>query len=92
MTNNPQPSNTTNINSVSDTQGLPVYGNIADIKNFNRIYVFAEDAQSRESIVKAFKDAPQVQIVGNPQEAQIILEYKVLSRALIRTEAIRIQV
>jgi hypothetical protein len=73
-------SNSTNTNSVSDTQALPVYGTIADIKSYTRIYVYAEDAESRERIIKSLKDAPQLQIVGNPQEAQIILEYKVLSR------------
>ena len=73
-------SNTTNSNSISDAQGLPVYGTIKDIKDFNRIYINVENAQSRERIVKALDKAPQFQIVSDPNDAQIFLEYKVLSR------------
>lgn len=77
----PTPKPPVNVRSDSSTaQTLPTYGSITDIKHFNRIYVFAEDAESRERIVKAFRKAPQFQIIGSPQNAQIILEYKVLSR------------
>jgi len=79
---NPQPSrlDTTNKNVISDAQGLPVYGTVNDIKSFNRIYISLENAQSRERIVKALSKAPQYQIVSDPQDAQIFLEYKELSR------------
>jgi hypothetical protein len=77
---NPQTLNPANVDSVSETQGLPVYGSIADIKSFRLIYIHSEDAESRDRIIKVFKDAPQFQLVGNPQDAKIILEYKVLSR------------
>jgi hypothetical protein len=73
-------SNTTNSNLISDAQGLPVFGTIKDIKDFNRIYINVENAQSRERIVKALDKAPQFQIVSDPNDAQIFLEYKVLSR------------
>lgn len=66
--------------SNSDVLGLPVYSSIKDIKSFNRIYINVENAQSRERIAKALGKAPQFQIVNDPNEAQIILEYKVLSR------------
>jgi uncharacterized protein with PQ loop repeat len=73
-------SKTTNSNLISDTQGLPVYGTVSDIKDFNRIYISVENAQSRDRIIKALGKAPQFQIVKDPQDAQIFLEYKILSR------------
>lgn len=76
----PQSAETTSSKSNSDVLGLPVYGSIKDIKDFNRIYINVENAQSRERIVKALGKAPQFQIVNDPNQAQIILEYKVLSR------------
>lgn len=66
-------------NDPSAAQDLPVYGKIEDIKGFRRIYVYAENAQSRERILKALKKAPEYEIVSDAQEAQIILEFKELS-------------
>lgn len=73
-------SNQKNSNLISNAQGLPVYGTLSDIKDFNRIYISVENAQSRERIIKVLGKAPQYQIVNDPQDAQIFLEYKVLSR------------
>lgn len=76
----PPSSNTKKSNLILDARGLPVYGSISDIKGFNRIYISVENAQSRERITKALSKAPEYQIVNDPQDAQIFLEYKVLSR------------
>jgi len=73
-------SRTTNSNLISDAQALPVYGTVSYIKDFNRIYISVENAQSRERIVKALNKASRYQIVNDPQDAQIFLEYKILSR------------
>ncbi len=65
---------------ILNEQGPPVYGTIQDIKGYNRVYVSVENADSRERIIKALNKAAQFQIVNDPDDAQIVIEYKVLSR------------
>lgn len=76
----PTPSNITNSSLISATQDMPVYGTIKDIKEFKRIYINVENEQSRERIIKTLNKSPEYQIVNDPQEAQMFLEYRVLSR------------
>lgn len=79
-TANSEPITKPMITTTANTNSLPIYGNITDIRGLNRIYIHAEDSQSRERIIKELRKAPQFRVVGNLEEAQIILEYKVLSR------------
>lgn len=76
----PQPVKTTTSNVITEPQGPPTYGSLNDLKGFNRIYVDVENAESRERIIKALNKSSQFQIVSDPDDAQIILEYKTLTR------------
>ena len=66
-------------NDSSGAQELPTYGKIEDIKDFHKVYVHADSEQSRQRILKALKDDKDLEVVNDPAQAQIVLEYKVLS-------------
>ncbi len=59
---------------------LPIYGSIDDLKRLRHVYVIAADSQARGRIVKILQDSGQIQVVGDPQDAEYFFEYKVLTR------------
>ncbi len=61
------------------SQDLSTSGNVADMAGMQHCYLIADSAVARARLVKELKkQAPQLQIVGSPGEAQFFLEYKVL--------------
>ncbi len=67
---------------------LPITGSIADIKDLSKIYVVA-DNESRKAILKQVKKQKIFVIVDNPDDAELFIEYKTISRrtvAMMTTE------
>lgn len=60
-------------------QNVPTSGHLADLAVMQKCYLIADSDAARARLVKELKkQAPQLQIVGSPDEAQFFLEYKVL--------------
>lgn len=55
---------------------LPEYGDIADIKNFQKVFVVADSTATRKFIVDELKKYPALVIVSSPDEAEFVLECK----------------
>ena len=70
---------TIGVSPTGQSNTLPIYGKIEEIKWFQKVYVHADNENSRERILNALLKDKALQVVGDPNEAQILLEYKVLS-------------
>jgi len=57
---------------------LPEYGDIADIKDLQKVYLSADSTDARNLILKEMKKYPALIVVSSPNEAEFFLEYKVL--------------
>ena len=57
---------------------LPEYGDIADIKDLQKVYLVADSTDARNLILKEMKKYPTLIVVNSPNEAEFFLEYKVL--------------
>ncbi len=61
-------------------QGVPTSGHLTGLAGMQNCYLIADSDAARARLVKELKkQAPQLQIVNSPDEAQFFLEYKVLS-------------
>lgn len=61
-------------------QDYPEYGTLADIKGMRKIFVHAEDTDSRNLIIKMLTAYEGLEVVSNPREAEIVLEFITLTR------------
>lgn len=59
-------------------ENLPEYGDIADLKNLQKVYLIADSTDARNIILKELKKYSTLTIVNSPNEADFFLEYKVL--------------
>jgi hypothetical protein len=59
---------------------LPSYGSLDDIKTLHKVYVAAEDSESRERILKSLSKYNGLEVVSSPDDAEFFIEYGVLSR------------
>lgn len=57
---------------------LPEYGDIADVKSLQKIYLTADSTNARTLILGELKKYPGLNVVNSPDEAEYFLEYKVL--------------
>src|SRR2546425_12102987 len=57
---------------------LPEYGDIADLKNLQKVYLSADSTDARKLILNELKKYPNLNIVNSPDDAEFFLEYKVL--------------
>jgi hypothetical protein len=57
---------------------LPEYGDIADLKNLQKVYLSADSTGARKLILNELKKYPNLNIVNSPDDAEFFLEYKVL--------------
>lgn len=57
---------------------LPQYGDIADLKNLQKVYLIADSTDARNLILKELKKYPVLAVVNSPAEAEFFLEYKVV--------------
>ncbi|CAN5548573.1 hypothetical protein BH20ACI3_BH20ACI3_38890 [soil metagenome] len=56
-----------------NTESLPVYGNISELKNLTKLYVVAESDESLRMIIKALSKAENFHVVNDPADAEIFL-------------------
>lgn len=63
----------------------PEYGTIQDIKGLTKIFVHAEDHDARTTIIKMLKHYNGVQVFDSAREAEIILDYTILTRDVVAT-------
>lgn len=66
---------------------LPEYGTIENIKQLRRVYVAAEDTDARNWIVLLLGGYEGVEVVNNPKDAELILEYRTLTRDVAANRA-----
>jgi hypothetical protein len=60
---------------------LPVLGKIDEIKTFKKVYIDTESSQDRKFILMALKKKKSdLEVVGDPKDAQFFLTFKTLSR------------
>jgi hypothetical protein len=64
----------------SPRSDYPDFGSISDIKALKKIYVYAEDADSRALISKMLKGYDGLEVVSGARDAEIILEFSTLTR------------
>lgn len=64
----------------SRSDDYPDYGTIADIKGKKKIFVHADDSDSRETIVKMLGSYSGLEVVNSPRDAEMVLEYLILTR------------
>jgi hypothetical protein len=57
---------------------LPEYGDIADVKNLQKVYLIADSTDARKLILNELKKYPNLTVVNSPDEAEFFVEYKVL--------------
>lgn len=58
----------------------PDYGTIEDIKALSKLYVKADDDDSRNMIIDLLRGYSGVQVVNSSRDAEIILDYETLTR------------
>lgn len=58
----------------------PEYGAVADIKALRKIFVHADDSDSRAMIIKMLGAYQGLEVVNSPREAEMVLEYQILTR------------
>ena len=63
---------------LAQDNNLPEYGDIADIKDLQKVYLVADSTDARNLILKELKKYPTLIVVNSPNEAEFFLEYKVL--------------
>jgi len=63
---------------LAQDNNLPEYGDIADIKDLQKVYLVADSTDARNLILKEMKKYPSLIVVNSPNEAEFFLEYKVL--------------
>lgn len=59
---------------------LPIIGKISDIQGKKKVYLAAETTDSRKKIQKTLEKDKSFEIVGDPAQADFILEYKQLAK------------
>lgn len=64
---------------ITAAQELPVYGELAEMKEARRVYVTADYADARERILKELKKYDGLEVVSAPDGADFILAYAVKS-------------
>ncbi|MDQ1639537.1 MAG: hypothetical protein QOF62_2876 [Pyrinomonadaceae bacterium] len=57
---------------------LPEYGDIADVKNLQKVYLSADSTNARKLILSELKKYPALSVVSSPEEAEYFIEYKIL--------------
>lgn len=71
---------------------LPEYGDIADLKNLQKVYVFAHLTTSRNLIIYELKKHPALLVVNSPGEAEFFFRVpcdRKVSRRLLSSNRIR---
>ena len=58
---------------------LPITGSLPDIKDLSKLYLVA-DNKSRKAILKQFEKQKVFVIVDKPDDAELFIEYKTISR------------
>jgi hypothetical protein len=66
------------IPAFAQDNNLPEYGDIADLKNLQQVYLIADSTDARNFILKELKKYSVLNVVNSPDEAEFFLEYKVL--------------
>lgn len=64
---------------------LPTYGSLDVIKHYSRVYVAADNEDSRKRIIKALGKDRNLEVVNSPDNAQFFIEYSELSREVAVT-------
>ena len=57
---------------------LPEYGDMADVKNLQKVYLIADSTNARKLILSELKKYPSLNVVNSPDEAEYFIEYKIL--------------
>jgi hypothetical protein len=63
--------------TVSQEQ-LPEYGDVSDLKAMQKVYLSADSTDARKMILKELRKYPSLSVANSPDEAEFILEFKVL--------------
>jgi hypothetical protein len=66
------------IPAFTQDNNLPEYGDIADLKNLQKVYLITDSTDARNFILKELKKYSALNVVNSPDEAEFFLEYKVL--------------
>ena len=53
----------------------PEYGSISEIKDSSRVYVYSDDLESRELILKELSKDSKIKVVGKLEEAEFFIFY-----------------
>jgi hypothetical protein len=57
------------------TKILPEYGDLSEIKEARKVYVYSEDLGSRDLILKELKKDKLLEVVGKPEDAEFFIFY-----------------
>lgn len=53
----------------------PEFGDISEIKDMTKVYVYSEDLDARRMIIDELKADPRLQVVGSADDAEFIINY-----------------